>query len=286
MSLRMDSRRAQQVGRLLLDAFHGEGILGEISMPGHLLPPAVERGSPEHLHFITLTVAINYIRDADALWEASRRTYADSQTHYLYVPRQVAHTDAEKLIADMGKYRLAKRPTKDAGIWQTICITLTRHFDGDVYNLLERANFNAPLVLATVRNRRYRFPYLKGPKIGSLWVLGLEDRWQGHHLDNLDEVPIPVDIHIAAATVMTGCVRGPFEGSFNELRDAVTEVWFGACQDSHSYALHFNDPLWHLSRRGCRKTRWFPCEYQPQCPVAEYCTEKRLAKEGSWVSIA
>ncbi|MDY6875904.1 MAG: hypothetical protein SWK90_06855 [Chloroflexota bacterium] len=286
MSLKMDPKRAQQVGQLLLDAFHGEGILGEISMPEHLLPPAVERGSREHLHFITLTVAIDYMRNADALWEASRRTYADPQTHYLYTPRQVARIDTGKLIADMKKYGLARKPRKDAAIWQTICVSLTRHFDGDVYNLLERADFNALLAIAAVRSLRYRFPYLRGPKIGPLWLRMLEDSWQGRHLDGLDELPIPVDIHIAAATVMTGCVQGPFDGSFEELRSAVTEVWFDACKGSEYYPLQFDEPLWHLSRRGCRKTRWFACEYQPQCPVAEYCTEKRLAKEGSWVSIA
>ncbi len=286
MSLVMDSRRAQQVGRLLLDAFRGDGIFGRTFMPAHLLPRGVDRGSRAHLHFVTLTTAINYMRDADALWEASRRTYEAPQTHYLYTPRQVAQTDTDKLIADMKRYRLARKPNKDADIWQTICITLTRHFNGDVYNLLERANFDAPLVLATIRDRRYQFPYLKGPKTGSLWIRVLEDRWQGHHLENLDRVPIPVDVHIAAATVMTGCVRGPFDGPFSKLRDAVTEVWFSACQGSSLYALLFNDPLWHLSRQGCRKTRGFPCEYRNQCPVARHCTETRLVKDGSRASIA
>ncbi|HDQ71349.1 MAG TPA: hypothetical protein ENN19_04535 [Chloroflexi bacterium] len=286
MSLRMDPERAQQVGRRLLDAFRDQGIFGKTSMPAHVLPQAVERGSREHLHFVTLTTAINYMRDSDALWEASRRTYADPKTRYLYTPRQVAQTDAEKLIADMKRYRLAKKSTKDADIWQTICITLTRHFDGDVYNLLNRANFDACLILETIRDRRYQFPYIKGPKIGPLWIRVLEDRWQGHHLDNLDHVPIPVDTHIAEATVMTGCVRGPFDGPFSELQDAVTEAWFTACQGSHFYALLFNDPLWHLSRRGCRKTRWFPCEYWNLCPVTEYCTEIRPVKKNSWISIA
>jgi len=286
MPLRMDSRRAQQIGQLLLDAFHGKGVLGKTFMPAHLMPNAVEKGSREHLHFLTLTTAINYMRDADALWEASRRTYTDPQTRYLYVPRRVAQTDAERLIADMERYRLAKKPTKDVGIWRKICVTLTRHFDGDVYNLLDRVDFDAPSLLATICDRRYEFPYLRGPRTGPLWIRVLEDRWQGHHLENLDEVPIPVDTHIAAATMMTGCVRGPFEGSFNELRDAVIEVWFAACQGSNSYALLFNDPLWHLSRQGCRKTSGFPCEYRSQCPVAEYCTETEMVKEGSRISIA
>jgi hypothetical protein len=285
MSLRLDPERARQVGHLLLTAFHSQGILGETSMPEHILPNGVERGTREYLHFITLTVAIDYMRNADALWESSRQTYADPLTRYLYSPSQVVQTDTEKLITDMRKYGLVKKPRKDADTWQTICASLTRHFDSDAYNLLERAKFDAPLVLATVRNPRYRFPFLKGPKIGPLWVRMLEDSWQGRHLANLDELPIPVDTHIATATVMMGCVQGPFEGQFEELRDAVVRVWFDACHGGEHYPLQFDEPLWHLSRRGCRRTRRFPCEYRAQCPVKEYCSEARLAREGNWVSV-
>ena len=74
MSLKTDPRRAAQVGAALYQAFHGDGVLGAVSMPGAILPDTVERGSVEHLHFITLTVAIDYMRDADALWAASRKT--------------------------------------------------------------------------------------------------------------------------------------------------------------------------------------------------------------------
>ena len=51
---------------------NSRGILGEVTMPEHILPAGVDRGSNEHLHFITLTVAIDYMRNADALWAAEK----------------------------------------------------------------------------------------------------------------------------------------------------------------------------------------------------------------------
>jgi hypothetical protein len=155
-------------------------------------------------------------------------------------------------------------------------LTLVQHFQGDVHNLLQQAGFDARSVLAIIREQRYRFPYLKGNKIGPPWVRMLEDSWQGHHFTGLEQLPIPVDIHTAAATVMTGGVRGPFAGTFEELRQAVVQVWFDACQGTRSYPLQFDEPLWHLSRRGCRNTRMFPCAHQAGCPVAEFCTATEI----------
>ena len=276
MSMTMDPVRAREVGQRLYRAFRSTGILGEISMPEHLLPPGVERGSREQLHFITLTVAIDYMRDADVLWAAGRQTFADPAACYLYDPRQVAQASLEKLIADMGKYKLAKKTLKDAEIWRTVCLTLVRHFEGDVYNLLRQAAFDAPRAIEMIRNPRYRFPYLKGPKIAPLWVRMLEDSWQGHHFARLEKLPIPVDIHIGAATVMTGCLRGTTVGSFEEFREAVVQVWSQACQGTAHYPLQFDESLWHLSRRGCRNTPAFPCVHQGECPVGDFCTSTEL----------
>lgn len=276
MSIAMDPMRARAVGERLYHAFRGAGILGEISMPEHLLPLGVERGSREQLHFITLTVAIDYMRDADALWAASRQTFADPTTRYLYTPRQVAQTTFAKLATDMGKYKLAKKLQKDAEIWRTICLTLVQHFGGDVLALLQQAAFDASRVLETIRQARYRFPYLKGPKIGPLWVRMLEDSWQGHHFVRLEKLPIPVDIHIGAATLMTGCLHGTFAGPFDEFREAVVQVWSKACQGTAYYPLQFDEPLWHLSRRGCRNTPGFPCVHKRACPVEDFCTSTEL----------
>jgi hypothetical protein len=276
MSLMTDPERAQKVGQILLRAYRGDGVLGESSMPEHILPQGLERGSPEYLNFLTLTVAIDYMRDADALWAAGRRTYADPETRYLYSPRRVIGTGISTLIEDMTKYRLAKRPAKDVQqIWQSICLTLVHHFDAEVYNLLGRVDFDAPRLLETIRNPHYRFPYLKGPKIGPLWIRMLEDSWQGHHLNGLGVLPIPVDVHIATATVMTGCVRGPFVGAFEELANAVRTVWFDACRNTPHYPLQLDQPLWHLSRRGCRAPASVPCACGKRCPVGAFCTSVR-----------
>jgi len=52
------------VAELLYNSFSTRGIYGRTDMPEDITPNSVTRGSLDHLLFITLTVSINYQRDA------------------------------------------------------------------------------------------------------------------------------------------------------------------------------------------------------------------------------
>ena len=45
-------------------------------------------------------------------------------------------------------------------------------------------------------------------------------------LENLEYVPIPVDIHVARATLATGVVIGNGEGRLEELFSYIRKAWF------------------------------------------------------------
>ena len=71
MMLDIDVHRARVVAHQLLETYASAGIFGTQTMPEDLVPSEVVPGSEAHLRFITLTVAIEYLRDADQLWNAS-----------------------------------------------------------------------------------------------------------------------------------------------------------------------------------------------------------------------
>ena len=54
---------------MLYQAFTTGGIHGRNDMPEDVRPGGVERGSLEHVLFITLTTAIDYQSEAGVLWE-------------------------------------------------------------------------------------------------------------------------------------------------------------------------------------------------------------------------
>lgn len=77
-------------------------------------------------------------------------------------------------------------------------------------------------------------------------------------LEHLGEIPLPVDMHTAQATLQTGCIRpGQRAGNMCELRKAVQQVWkeaLGSAADE-SYPLRLDEPLWLLIRQGCGRPR-------------------------------
>src|SRR3990172_776927 len=73
--VKLDVQRARTVATSLLGAYRGAGIFGvkQGEMPENIPPLATDRGDEEHLLLITLTVALDYMRDHDQLWEAAKR---------------------------------------------------------------------------------------------------------------------------------------------------------------------------------------------------------------------
>ena len=100
-------------------------------MPEDNLPEGVESGSLQHLLFITLTATIDYMRDADALWESSRKTYADPETSYLFDVSTLADTPFEQLMTDMKKYSLSKMHKNDVLYWRTVGASFHKKWEGE-----------------------------------------------------------------------------------------------------------------------------------------------------------
>jgi len=124
-------------------------------------------------------------------------------------------------------------------------------------------------------------PYLRGPKIGPLWLRMLRDNVKIREVTNLDKVPIPVDIHIARATLCLGIVRGRYNGPLAPLYEHVRAAWresvMGlALKERGMIALDVDEPLWNLSKYGCSRRD----KDYGRCPVRESCEAKDLCVPG------
>jgi hypothetical protein len=127
------------------------------------------------------------------------------------------------------------------------------------------------------------FPYLKGPKISCLWIRMLRDN-VGIDLSGLDEVPIPVDVHVLRATLCTGVLTGTYNGPVAPVFEEVRAVWREAVRglqvpngNRPMIALDVDEPLWHLSKFGCstRGNRQLG-RFSVSCPAAPGCVSGRL----------
>jgi hypothetical protein len=298
--LKIDAERGKRLAQLLYGCFSTTGILGKTDMPEDILPEGVEKGSLEHLLLITLTVSIDYQRDANALWAVSRKTLEDPDTRYLFDPASLHYIRPKQIQQDMQKYGLSKKFKKDSHIWRTVGLTFLKKYDGNPLHFLEDCGWDSKNILRRLKNDTHLyngkevpdFPYLRGDKIGPLWLRMLRDNVGIEKLLNLDLVPIPVDIHVARATLATGVVRGTFSGKLDDLFDRVRQAWFNSVErllikNRQMIALDVDEPLWHLSKYGCTKRdkKSGACPEIARCEAKEFCVSGSIIIQNSHVDM-
>jgi hypothetical protein len=186
------------------------------------------------------------------------------------------------------------RPNRDSNAWAAICRTLSRKWKNDVKTFLADCGFDGPTILAHLhRDGMWSasgwtpdFPLLRGSKIGPLWVRTLRDNAL-LKLSGLEDVPIPVDVHVMRATLCSGAIRGRFRGSPERLKNAVRELWRTAVKGlEHSdgqsmIPLDVDEPLWTLSRLGCsQRGNGLLTSCPPCCVLAPVCVEGRIKITG------
>lgn len=235
---------------------------------------------------MTLTVSIDYQRDADALWNSSRKTYADPSTKYLFDPIALHEKPRQSIIRDMQKYKLSKKPKKDADIWRTVGITYYKKWQGDPINFLMSCGWDAVEILRRLKEDQHLYnnhgkndyPYLRGDKISPLWLRMLRDNVGLKQIQNLDQVPIPVDVHVARATLALGIVRGSYDADLGDIYETIRKAWFESVHELNvegrpMIALDVDEPLWHLSKYGCtdRNKITGECSNYHRCEAKEYC---------------
>lgn len=289
MSIELDIDKGRKAARVLYDCFSTGGILGKNNMPEDLVPYNVVSGTFEHIMFITLTVSIDYQRDAISLWNSSRKTFEDAETRYLYDPKALHEARLEKVMEDMNKYGLSKKHKQDAWIWRTVGVTFYKKWEGNPVKFLEHYGYDAPLILDALKQSTHisngkevtDYPFLRGDKIGPLWIKMLRDNVGIKELKNLDKVPIPVDIHVARASLALGIIKGSFKGRLEGLFEHIRKAWFESVKglnikDRPMIALDIDEPLWHLSKYGCAGRD----KFIGQCPSSNICEAKDFCAQG------
>lgn len=289
MLITIDTQKGRAAAKLLYGCFNTIGIFGVKDMPENLLPNNVQRGSLDQILFLTLTVSIDYMRDADVLWNNSRKTHTDPDTNYLFNPKALSEINFQLIKRDLQKHHVALRPDKDANIWRTAGISFYKKWDGDPRNFLADCGWDAPKILNRLKtdyhiynnHPRNDFPYLRGDKIGPLWLRMLRDNAGITQLKNLDQVPIPVDVHVARSTLCMGIVKGQYKGSMNRMYEYIRKAWFESVRElrvgeREMIALDIDESLWHLSKLGCTHRDTIT----GQCPVFTLCEAKTFCLPG------
>lgn len=180
---------------------------------------------------------------------------------------------------------------KDLYTWKTLCKTVLDYYKGDPLNIILACNWDGAKVLEHLHQNGQLFPYLKGQKIGPLWLRMLRDN-AGLPLTNLDTIPIPVDIQVLRATFCSGAITGDYDGPIEPLKKMVAPLWKKAVQglsfpDKNGtgrplISLDLDEALWNLGRNFCSRNGRSPME---SCPLSPGCLSGKIEIRNNMVQI-
>ena len=210
--------------------------------------------------FLTFTSAMDRARDAGKLWRSACKLL-DSGPH-LFDPAKVSRTSSDNLRERLDTARVSQRHDQDSSAWKTIARSLDTG-EGAVAHLVEHGTGDAVELLkdlgSTDSDGRSRYPLLRGPKLGPMWVRimaapGLAD------VENIDVVPVAVDVHVRRVTENLGVADTaglPTDMAKPIIqcawKNAVDEADFdGPAQIASASTCAALDPaLWYFGKHGC-----------------------------------
>ncbi len=220
--------------------------------------------------FLTFVSAMDRQRDSDKLWEDARKMVESKPC--FFDPAYVSDVPLEPLREVLSDARVSRFPG-DPGWWQTIARSLHAG-DGAVARVVEHGTGDAEELLKDLHGYRCRYPLLRGPKIGPMWVRIMVVPG-GAKVENMDMVPVAVDAQVRRVTENLGVADTARHPTMEKARPDIQTAWEsavdGACFDGPSEiagtCAALDPALWYFGKHGCSHCK----KVNQPMPIGEAC---------------
>lgn len=220
---------------------------------GEVMPedanPGFERSSLENYLYFTLPMALNYQRNSYVLWQNALKTYEDSDTRFVFNPKQCVTKSFEEVQYALTKYKVALQKQKQTEIWISLCHTFLEFFDGDIRQLFNRLGNDVNKIRDFIqKENKKKFPYLSGTKICNYWLYVI---WQytDRKYINMEDLTVAPDTHVVQASYKLGLINEE-EFTRSDVQLIVIERWNELLKGTKYRPIDIHTPLWLWSRNG------------------------------------
>lgn len=207
--------------------------------------------------FLTFVSAMDRARDAFRLWRAGGALF--QQHPEVFDPAVVSSMTTVGLSGLLAPAGVSQRHGPDSTAWWTIGRSLAGG-TGAVCRVVAHGDGDAVELLADLRSvdstGRARFPMLKGPKVGPMWVRILANPGAAR-VRRMAEVPVAVDTHVRRATRNLGVAHGDLAGAKGKRivqsawRQAVMAGNVGGPSRIAGTPAALDPALWFFGKYGC-----------------------------------
>ncbi len=283
---------AAQVVRMISDDFYGNHLdLSERGIEPHdlwsqmpaekLAEEMRDSGKSERTVrlFLTFVSAMDRMREADSLWKSAAELFMSCPE--LFEPAEVVKIPLETLKSRLSKSRVSRYHTQDSEAWHVISASLAVG-DSPIRRVIDSGLGDSLELLKALRSRdetgRSRFPLLRGPKIGAMWVRIMANPG-GAEIKSIEKVPVAVDVQVRRAAENLGItdtqvlkLREAKPIIQSVCRKAVAEAKIGGPDRIAGTSAALDPVLWFYGKYGCSY-----CEKSSrQVPIGKACEHCRL----------
>lgn len=220
---------------------------------GEVMPedanPGLDRSSLENYLYFTLPMALNYQRNSYTLWESSLKTYEDSETRFVFNPKECVNRSFEEVQYALTKYKVALQKQKQTEIWISLCHTFLELFDGDIRKLFDQFHNDVHKIRNFIqKENKKKFPYLSGTKICNYWLYVI-CQYTDREYQNMECLTVAPDTHVVQATYKLGLITEE-ELDRNDVQLIVIDRWNKLLENTKYKPIDIHTPLWLWSRNG------------------------------------
>jgi len=230
---------------------HKNGELGGEVMPEDA-NPGLEKTSKENYLYLTLPMALNYRRNSYKLWESALATYKDSETSFVFIPKEVIKKSFDEVQEALIKHNVALFKVRQTEIWIKLCHTIEELFNGDIRILFDQFDNDVVKIRQFMQKEAKRkFPYLSGTKICNYWLHVIYMYCNREYL-NPEAINVAPDTHVVKATHHLELITDQELASPN-VQQIVIERWETAFKDTKYKPIDIHTILWLWSRNGFKE---------------------------------
>ena len=208
--------------------------------------------------FLTFVSAMDRARDANSLWKAAAKLFKSRPE--LFEPAEVIKIPLDKLKALLRKSRVSQRHGQDSKAWHVISASLVLD-DSPIRRVIDSGLGDAEELLKALKSRDEKgcskFPLLRGPKIGAMWVRIMADPG-GAEIERIEKVPVAVDVQVRRATENLGIantqgqkLREAKPKIQKACHEAVAQTDIGGPDRIAGTSAALDPVLWFYGKYGC-----------------------------------
>ena len=228
--------------------------------------------------FLTFITAMDRARDANRLWCDGLRLFQVCPD--IFEPAKASALPIQTLRENLSKFKVSQRHRPDSDAWSTIASSLV-FGEGPVCQAIEEGIGDAKELLRDLRSRRdgrSRFPMLKGPKVGPMWVRIIANPG-GAKISNIETITVAVDVHVRRVTENLG-VTETRDLEMDKAKPHIHAAWqnavasaeFGGPEGISGTCAALDPALWFFGKNGCSY-----CESEgKQVPISDACNDCSL----------